>query len=200
MDQPDPNFIEEYRQRNIRWTSESLKQLSFYNNLLLTLSVGFLSLSFNPNHINGLRFSITNIDWSFTFFIISLISIILSILTGLLLAICRLQDFRLTRKVNQIRQRMFEHATVKLNEDTPGKFGFWRRLKLPFQDYPNVTMEECKNYKNLELKEKETIKFKFRELRNIAHNLGLNTWENTKLQTLYFGLSVFLYLLSLLTK
>jgi len=200
METPDPELIEEYRQRNIRWTTESLRQLSFYNNFLLTLSVGFLSFAFNPKYIGGLKFTVTNIEWSLTLYLFSLITIVLSILIGLILSIYRLQDFRLTRQVNQIRQRMYEHSTVKLDEGTPEKFGIWHRLTLFFRTYPNVTIEECKNYKNLDEKEKGIIKSKFKKLRNIVHNLGLNTWRNTKLQTLCFGLCILMYLTSILIK
>ena len=91
---------------------------------------------------------------------------------------------------------MLEHAGTKLDEGTADKFDFWRRVTLIFQNYPTVTIEDCKKYANAEEKEKDRIKFNFREIRNISHNLGLNTWRNTKLQTLYFGLSMLAFLAS----
>ena len=199
MDNSD-KLIKEYHDRNVRWATESLKQLSFYNNLLLTISVGFFSFSFKPNdNLAGLRVSCVNIDWSFTFLVSSLMLVTLSILTGLFLVINRLQDFRLTRQINQIRQRAFEHSQVKLDERTPNEFSFWRRVGLAFQNYPAITIEDCKNYKNATQSEKDRINFNFRELRNIAHNLGLKTWRQTKWQTILFGLSIVAYLASSLT-
>ncbi len=191
-------LLKEYHERNIRWTNESLKQLSFFNNLLLTISVAFLTFTFKSKDIVGLRFTFQDIDWSLTFLICSLWLVVFSVITGLILTVNRLQDFNVTRKVNQIRQRMLEHSEAKLNQSTPETFDFWRRLTLAFQNHTTVTMEDCKNYKSLKTDEQENIKYKFRELRNIAHNLGLNTWRNTKLQTLYFGLSIIMYLMSLL--
>ncbi len=196
MSKSKEGTIEEYRERNIRWTDESLKQLSLYNNLLLTLSVGFLSFAYELNDFKGIYFTCAYLDLFITFWVVSLILIVFSILTGLVLVMNRLQDFRLTRKINQIRQRMLEHSGVKLDEKTPDKFDFWRRVTLIFQNYPIVTIEDCKNYTDAEEKEKDRIKFNFREIRNISHNLGLNTWRNTKLQTLYFALSMLAFLIS----
>ncbi|MEO7990066.1 MAG: hypothetical protein ABI663_11020 [Chryseolinea sp.] len=189
-------LIKEYHDRNVRWTNESLKQLSFYNNLLLTLSVGFLGFSFKLDNFGGLRLSYSSPNWSLTFLVFSIILVTLSVVTGLLLALNRLQDVRLTRQINQIRQRILEHSGAKLDDKTPDKFNFWRKLGLAFQNYPTVTMEECKGYESADQSEKDRIKFNFRELRNIAHNLGLKTWQQTTWQSVFFGLSIVSYLAS----
>lgn len=197
METPDPELIEEYRQRNIRWTTESLNQLSFYNNLLLTTSVAFLAFAFNPKYISGSRFTITNMEWPTTLYMVSLITITLSILTGLLISIYRLQDFRITRQVNQIRQRMYEHSSRKLDETTPDSLNYLTIVAILFRT-PKITIEDCKTFNNLDNNEQEKIKSKFRRMRNTAHYYGLLTWRNTKLQTLYFAISIIAYFISIL--
>jgi len=191
-------LLKEYHERNIRWTIESIKQLSYFNNLLLTISVAFLSFTFKPEAFVGLGFTFEHIGWSISFLVCSLWLVVISVFLGLILTVNRLQDFNVTRKINQIRQLIFEHCEVKLNESTPDTFDLWKRMTLIFRSIPIVTMEDCKNFKSLNTEEQENIKSKFSELRNIAHNLGLSTWRNTKFQILCFGLSIIMYLISLL--
>ena len=91
---------------------------------------------------------------------------------------------------------MYEHSSKKLDEKTPDKYTFWKKLILNFKKYPMITMEDCKNYKNEQQKEKERIESDFRELRNIVHDLGDNTWSLTKFQTFCFALGIITYFLS----
>jgi len=201
--------IEEYRERNIRWSDAALNQLSFYNNLLLTLSVGFLSFSFDKCSFKGIRLSFEAVSWSHTFLVWSVILIAISIMLGLFVAINRLQDFRVSRQITLSRFRMRKYLNEPLDEDTPDEFNSWRRLTLAFHSYPKIKIEEyktCKtNEESDELKKKEkekaikNIKFKFRELRNIAHNLGRTTWKLTVGQTTCFAISILFYVMSIST-
>jgi len=97
---------------------------------------------------------------------------------------------------------MMEHASLKLDESSPKKFDLLRRLILPFQTilgFPKISMEQCKNFNQLAEKEKNDILCDFKELRKIAHNLGLNSWRQTFLQILYFALCILFYLIGRLT-
>jgi len=111
------------------------------------LSVGFLSFSFNKYTFNKIHFFGTSIDWPLTYLVGSVIFITISILLGLFVAIIRLQDFRVSRRINLIRYRVCNHSEGLLNESTPDEFNFWKRLTLAFHNFPTVTMEECKAYK-----------------------------------------------------
>jgi hypothetical protein len=199
------NKIKEYKERHARWAEESLTQLSFYNNLLLTLSVGFLSFSFNKYNFNDIRFFITGVDWSLTFLVGSVMAITISILLGLFVAINRLQDLRVTRQIGLSRYRMIKFFDKTLDENTPDKFNFWRKLTLTFCKYPTIKIEEYKKYKdyddNYEAKAEaiRSIRSDFEKLRKIAHNLGHVTWEITKFQTLSFAIGIASYIMSILT-
>jgi hypothetical protein len=111
----------------------------------------------------------------------------------------RLQNFRVSRKISFVRYGIYKHSEGLLDESTPEKFNFWKRLTLAFHNYPTLTVEECKAYKTAECKDREKTRFKFRELRNTAHNLGRTTWNFTVIQTVYFAIGIVLYILCILT-
>ena len=198
-------LIEEYRERNIRWTDRTLSQLSFYNNLLLTLSIGFLSFAYKMERIEDINISFkNNIDWSLTLYVISITMTTFSILLGLVISLSRLYDFRLTRQVNQIRQRAWEHSDKKLDEKTPDKFSWRKRAKVIIQclleDYPKITMEQCKKLKDADDERLKKFNDNFRMLRNMSHNLGIATWSQTKLQTVIFAFAIISFIISELLK
>lgn len=183
----------EYHERNVRWTQTTINQLSFFNNLLLSLGVGFLAFSFNPDLLKNLKFSLNEIDWSISFLALSVVSIVLSIVLGLITSIARLKNFRITRNINQIRQWTYEHSEKLLDESTPEKYKRIKRTFIIFKKQPQISIEECKAYNQI-----VDFNLRFRELRNLAHNLGLNSWNYTKKQTILFGFSVAFYLCSIL--
>jgi hypothetical protein len=127
-------LIEEYRKRNIRWKDRTLSQLSFYNNLLLSLSIVFISVAYKMRRIDNISFSFKDIDCSLTLYVISFVIILFSILKGLIVSLNRLYDFRLTSEINQIRQETWEHSDKKLDEKTPDKYHWWKRKKWFFRE------------------------------------------------------------------
>lgn len=183
----------EYHERNIRWTQTTINQLSFFSNLLLSLGVGFLAFSFNADLFENLKFSLNEIDWSVSFLSLSIINIVFSIILGLITSIARLKDFRITRRINQIRQRTYEHSDKLLDESTPEKYKWIKRTFLIFKKTPQIRIEECKAYNQT-----ENFDLRFRELRNIAHNLGLNSWNYMNKQAILFAISITFYLFSIL--
>jgi hypothetical protein len=188
-----------YHEREMRWNNKTLNELSFLNNLILTLSVGFLAFSYKTELLKNAHFAIKDINWSITLIIFSLFAIVFSILIGLIVSINRLIDFRLTRFINLIRYRMIKHASKKLDESTPEKFGRVKRFFLPLPfilKFPRITIEECKKFKDLSSNEKKMILDKFKLLRKITFNLGYSTWRKTLLQILLFAVSILLYLLA----
>ena len=194
----DQKLLQEYSERNIRWTDRTLAQLSFYNNLLLTLGIGFLSFAYQDSKVLSLEFSLKGIDWSLTAYAISILAVMFSILAGFTGSISRLYDFRITSRVNLIRKRVFEHSHLKIDEKTPKEFSFWENLFLPYkllsEKYPRITLEQCKAWKN----DEENLKEKFIELRTLSYNLGLRTWNRMKWQTFLLIFAVILYVASIL--
>jgi|WetSurMetagenome_2_1015567.scaffolds.fasta_scaffold764125_1 hypothetical protein len=61
-------------------------------------------------------------------------------------------------------------------------------------------MEQCKELKDMDDGKKNKFYNDFRMLRNISHNLGIETWKQTKLQTLFIALAIICYVISVLLK
>ncbi len=200
----DKELLKEYHERNIRWTDKSIGQLSFFNNLVLSLGVGFITFGYKNIVLKSLPFTLSNIDWPITLSVLSIVSIALSILIGLLIGLNRLWDFRITRQIVQIRQSMYEHSDKKLDESTPQKYELCESLKLHIrlfrEKYPKITIEQCKQYNQYEKAKQVKFDEDFGDLRRITHNLGLSTWSKTKYQTALFGLGIFLFVFSELIK
>jgi hypothetical protein len=196
----DKELLKEYHERNIRWTDKSLGQLSFFSSLVLSLGSGFITFGYKNMDLQSLIVTLTMIDWPITLSVLSIISTAISILLGLLIGLNRLWDFRITRQINQIRQRMYEHSEKTLDEDTPQKYKMADRVRLCIrlfrEKYPEITIEQCKKFRNYEKAQQEKIEEDFRELRTISHNIGLNTWSKTKYQTVLFGLGILLFVIS----
>ena len=194
-------LIREYHDRTVRWTNQTLSQLSFFNNLLLTISTTFLAFAFKEIYVVELIFTTQKVNQHLTFQVISVSFISLSIMIGILLSLNRLLDFRITRHINHARQRMCEHAHKRMSEDSPGNFGCLKRIALPFCAiyYANkITAEESKEYTKMTESKKKEIDTKFKNMRDIAHNLGSNTWCYTYLQMISFAIAIAFYTASIL--
>ena len=191
--------LQKYEKRYRRWADISLSQLSFYNNLLLTLGVAFLSFAYQDLKLQNLQCSIKNMDCSITLDVLSIIAVMLSVFTGLMASISRLYDFRITSHVNLIRRRVYEHSNIKLDEKTPDKFSFWENICLPYKlfykDHPKITLEQCKNWEN----DEKNLDASFVKLRKLSYNLGLGTWCRIRLQTGSLFLAIIFYGFSIIS-
>ncbi len=201
----DVNFEKKYVERYTKWQDKTKEQLSFFNNLLLTVSIGFLSFIFaNSQYYKKIEINSENQN---IYFIISVILILLSILSGLLVVINRLYDFRITSHINQVRywfEKMQKNSPkIRLDEKTPEKFSCGKRfcltLKVLFDRFTRIRIEDCEEY-HLIYSEKEKREFskKFRTLRNYTHNLGLSTWGQLRCQILLFFIGITTFVVGLL--
>lgn len=178
-----------YLEKYVRWSDKTRDQLSFFNNLLLTISIGFLSFVFTQEKYSGsLKFPI---QVNSILMSTSVILILLSVIIGLLLVVNRLYDFRITSHINIVRywfEKYQENKTkIRLDEKTPDDYCSCKRLSLTFkvlfEKYPRIKIEDCKEYQSIfSEREKREFNDKFRALRNLAHNLGIGTWTKIKWQ------------------
>jgi len=190
-----------YHERLVRWRDKSIAQLSFFNNLLLTLAVCFLSFSYNKINFSNYYFVFNNfnllssknkINCKPTLLSISLILISLSIIFGLLVALVRLYDFRITSQIIQVR------SWVEVNLNVPyHKYSVCKRIlliyKVAFFKYPKIEYRQCVKYKSMSNIERRALKKDFRELRSISHNLGELTWSNLNCQIVCFFFGILLF-------
>jgi hypothetical protein len=192
QDKSKDKLIEEYHQRRVRWTKLAIDQFSFFNNLLITISIGFLAFAYDYPENGRVSFSlsVTDIDWFITINNLSILFIFITIILGLIIALSRLLDFRVTRQINQVRQNAYEHQGKKLPQNTPRDSKFKEKLfllpRLIF-NHPHITFDACQN--------DDPISDKFRELRRISRDLGSISWKFLYLELSFLFLGITLHVL-----
>ena len=92
--------LEEYKERHLRWQQTTITQMGFVNNMLIALAIGFLAVTFKNNQFVGTKlWNNGEFDWDLVFNGLVLISLFLSVCHGILTALSRLYDFRITRNI-----------------------------------------------------------------------------------------------------
>lgn len=194
-----------YTDRHRVWQDYTIKQMSFFNNLLIVISIGFLGFLTNALSKNA----VINFDdysiFKISLQIGSLVSILFSIIYGLLTAISRLYDFKITRNVTLTRKRFY---TCALKEKMLIK-------KLPDSEFnkPNICQKaviiwrilfcELPYIKNDEIQllhKKDENLLKFQDLRRLSSDLGIMSWRFLKIQILTISMSFIFFIVQLFIK
>lgn len=182
-----------FHERHIRWRDKTRDQLSFFNNLLLTISIGFLSFVF-ANEQYSQKLEICSVNQNL-YIIMSVILILISILSGLLVANTRLYDFRITAHIVQIRSWVNEKLPTQTHN-----YGIGLKLilifKVIFGKCRKIEYRNCVKLEYMSKTEKRDFLKNFRNLRCDAHNLGSLTWLNLNFQILFFLLSIIFFAIS----
>ncbi|MDR1348132.1 MAG: hypothetical protein LBJ63_06880 [Prevotellaceae bacterium] len=100
---------EEANEAHRYWKNMALKQLSDANNWVLVAATTFLSFGIVRKDIS-VQFSLCNIDWALTLYVVFLLCSLLSILIGCVVLISRLFDFRITRTITDVKKRFYKMA------------------------------------------------------------------------------------------
>jgi hypothetical protein len=186
------------------WQNMSLCQLSTANNWLLGAATGFLSFCIYREDLTGLRFDLCHANLSLTFYVLSLWLSLFSILAGVIVLISRLWDFRITRKVANVRKKFYDYADKFPECDNKEPNCCEQFLSflsaLCFLSLPSFNKNEIKAlaYKDNDLYGKAITKLS--SLRQKAHNLGIITWEQINWQIIWFLLSVVCFIIYHLNK
>jgi hypothetical protein len=193
----------EYQQRQKEWRDISTNQFSVTNNILITLSAGYLALAFDKAKLEGLSIKLqAKIDWPLVFYLSTLLLIIASIIIGVSVMFSRLYDARLSRYIALTRQRFYKKYKKGLpdSESELGPIHFWDRLKslcsVLFMKLDFMTKEDIDNFNSSE----KSFKERFNKLRRQARILGTASWRWTKLQVGLTLLSIMTYLIHLMLK
>ena len=187
--------LRDYKERHIRWQDISLTQLGYTNNILLSLTIGFLAFAFDKEFLTTLSFSKDSIfNLKMCFYILTILSLLISIGYGVLTSISRLYDFRITRHIVLTRQRFYDECKNKpkalpdYNFPRPRfKLRFKTLCCVLFKQIDFIDKKEIKNLLQNELSEKN-----FNELRRTANTLGILTWRLLKIQFLFLVISMIL--------
>ncbi len=177
------------------WTEKSINQLSFFNNLILTISISLSTLAFKDMGINEIRFNFQNINWSLTFLVSSLIVFFISIIIGFLVALSRLYDFKFTRHICSIKYKYYKEKGSELKSSKQRIVYFWfKRNTILFKILTNDIFINNDQVNHFIQSEKDDGFVEFDNLREITYNLGIGTWGKLKWQiyTFIFGLLLFI--------
>lgn len=127
--------IARYKDRQSKFHDLASNQLSLTSNLLLTLSIGFLAFTFNKSAVPNIYINKDHdIDWSVVTYLISLLSVSLSVLLGITVLYSRHYDFRITANIIRVRRKVFEKFDAKLPEASTvqTKISFYQQLSVFF--------------------------------------------------------------------
>jgi hypothetical protein len=189
-----------YHERYVRWQDKTREQLSFFNNLLLTLSVGFLSFAYKNFLDQKIEFNLSHPKLSTTLLVFSIVSISISIFVGLLCVINRLYDFRITTHINQIRYWVWKHSNTELDESSSPEYNKCERRLLTISlfccGFKRIKIEECKEFKNACFEKRGEFSAKFKKLRTLTHNLGIGTWNRLNWQIGLFFVGILLFVVA----
>lgn len=186
---------EEYSERQRFWSDKSIQQLSFSNNLLLTIAIAAIGYFFGKREKVYKKLIIDNslpIDLTTTLFVVGSMFIGLSILGGILLALTRLYGFRLSRHISLTRKRACKAGKL-LNDE---------RLRPPplrtaicdifyvFFKYENVTI-----YRQEYRTQYKIITKKFKVLRKLSLSFDKATWFLLNFQFVLFTVGILMYVI-----
>jgi len=198
-DQKKLRQLEKYRTARNEYRTIAINQLSFANNLLLTLAVGFLTLGIDKEDFKTLSFRCTDDPSAEKFFLVLFIgSMTFSIFWGVKVMFSRLYDFRLTRYILTIRVRILNkhnkklgykilRETTKRNRNESFKSAWEAR-------YHKFSQEEIDNFQS----NQNVFKSHFKTLREIAQDLGNASIKWTHYQSISLIIGVLFFLAHLL--
>lgn len=192
---------ERFKKNYDYWTDKSINQLSFFNNLLLTISIGIVTLTFKDLGISGIELTFHKINYTITFLIGSFLTLNFSILIGLFVALSRLYDFRLTRHICFIKYKYFKKTNKELKSTkNRSKFQLTKRIKMLINViFTDKTINETDIDDFIESGKDNGFE-KFDTLREITHNLGIGTWNMLNWQVITFIIGMILFLIGFLLK
>jgi len=117
--------LQEYQERYRFWSDKRISQLSFQNNIFLTIGLavmGYFWKERNDIYTEIIIDSKLQVDWEIVIFLIGMALLLYSILAGMFLAVSRLYDLRITSNILLTRKRgNLEYWLIRFLES---KLGF----------------------------------------------------------------------------
>lgn len=192
-----------YDERHRFWSAKSIEQLSFANNLILTLSLAALGFFFNQN---------SQLCSYKKLYITIILICCLSIFLGILSALSRLYDFRFSRKITLIRKIYFDRFCTfkefkfgKLPSHTPIESNVSSGITSLIINVLSCIFEIIRVYiygtksltvpaKEINVKvEDDRFREEFKSLLDLSDSISSCTWVLFNSQVLFFCISVILY-------
>ncbi len=182
--------IKDYSDRHRFWANQAINQLGYSINLFTTLGLTFLTYLFKIREDYG-KITIDchlSVDWTITFYVLSLIASTATVVLGLVSVTSRLYDIRITRHLILTRKRAVKNSKWLLPEDLIDVTNFSKTMNYAKTLTSKIQWIDTKHITN-----KEVLKLKFNDLRKQAKLLGELTWRIHKLQLLTIFLGIVFY-------
>lgn len=194
------NKIQEYNERYRFWVDKRVAQLSFHNNLLLTVGIaiiGYFWKERNSVYRHILIDSSLPVDGTVVLFCLGITAATFSIIFGFILSMSRLYDLRLTANILLTKKRLAaKNIDLQENQQSePSFLSSMQSLMSVFWCYSHYKI--TKNHIADDQKELES---RFNRLRQKSSDLGYATWALLKVQTLCALVSVVVLVVVLIIK
>lgn len=186
-----------YNDRHYFWRDKILTQLGYSISLFLTIGITTLGFLITQNKNFPLSdFSYKNdINYSFIFYLLTILFLFYSILTGCISVTSRLFDLRITSHNFKIRKKTVDRLKKLLPEESPEIDD--KRLK----SYINVIFgDEFKSVKEEDYSDFSNVKATFNHNRDLTRKLGELTWKTHYQQIITLFIAIVIYGLLFLTK
>lgn len=186
--------LNELKDCHKRWQDISINQFGYVNNWFISIGIAFITFAFDKASLSKISFSeYSEFDWN----IATLILVVISIVYGLISALSRLYDFRLTRHITLTKQRFYESNEDNLENYEFSKPSFCEKIEalefILFKDLLFLSRSESKNIlKQIELEER------MKTLRKTSNALGIITWDCLRMEIIFLALSIICYTIYLL--
>lgn len=198
----------DYVERHIRWHNTTIQHLGFTNNLIITLSIGLIAVLINKDLLSTISFSLGSyFSWNLTLHLLTLLSLLLSTLSGIINTMSRLYDFRITRNISLTRQRVYveDGKRKKMSDFSFDKTTSIKALLvlcsvLSSNDIGLLERNDAKILaEDIDKNKVNELKYKFNKLRGMSSALGELTWKTIKWQVLFLLAAIILFSISLFT-
>jgi hypothetical protein len=186
-----------YNERHYFWRDKVLTQLGYSINLFLTVAIATLAYLITQKKdfpLHPFRFEY-DINYSFIFYLLSILLLFYSIVTGCISVTSRLFDLRITSHTFKIRKKTVEKLKEKLLDESP------EIDNERFKSYINVILgKEIKRVKEADYSDLSIVKAKFNHNRDLTRKLGELTWNTHYQQIVTLLIAIVIYGLLILTK
>lgn len=187
--------IQEYQERLRFWIDKRVSQLSFQNNVYLTISlaaIGYL-LNERKNIYTDLIIDIhLNINWKIVIYFACIISLTYSICFGLVLSVSRLYDLRLISNILLTRKRAKKENIKITDEDTSHNcvcksiHSLWKVIRR-YREY-EISYADVRG-------KQEDLQVKFTKARQCSRDIGNSSWFLMMHQTVGLFVSIIIFII-----
>jgi hypothetical protein len=191
---------QEYQERYRFWVDKRISQLSFQNNIYLTIGIAALGYFWSERNrvytdlIVDVRLAI---DWKLVLFFAGMLSLSYSIASGLFLSVSRLYDLRLISNILLTRKRAIKENIKITDEDTSNNSVF-KSIKSLWKIFWNYNKYEISDGDMRG--DQEELQKKFTKARQLSRDIGNSSWILIKNQTVSLFLAICLLAIVLIIK